>query len=252
MANRLAAASARSPRRAEIEREPGAGRQPRPERQQAFVGADAASRPAAPAAPARSGCRAGPATCARRRRVGMASLSAIGPITASIASRVAPPGRSRVGVAVVRSSTVDSRPTGHGPPSRISVTAIAQRFGDMLGAGRADGAAAIGRGRGDRPAGGADQRLRHRMRRRADRHRVEPGRRQQRDRRVLRARQHQRERSRPEARGELVGRRRSSAPGASPRPASSTWLISGLNCGRPLASKIAATARSLVASPPRP
>ena len=46
----------------------------------------------------------------------------MGPITASIASRVAPPGRSRVGVAVVRSSTVDSRPTGHGPPSRISGT----------------------------------------------------------------------------------------------------------------------------------
>ena len=52
----------------------------------------------------------------------MAWLSATGPITASIASRVAPPGRSSVGVAVVRSSTVDSSPTSHGPPSRISFT----------------------------------------------------------------------------------------------------------------------------------
>ena len=54
--------------------------------------------------------------------VGRASLTAIGPITASIASRVAPPGRSRVGVAPVRSSTVDSTPTRQGPPSRISGT----------------------------------------------------------------------------------------------------------------------------------
>ena len=52
----------------------------------------------------------------------MASLSTMGPITASIASRVAPPGRSRVGGAVVRSSTVDSSPTSHGPPSRIIFT----------------------------------------------------------------------------------------------------------------------------------
>ena len=252
MANRLAAASARSPRGLRLSVDAGAGRHVGPERQQAFIGGDGRRARAAPAAPARSGCASWPGDLRAASPVGMASLSAMGPITASIASRVAPPGRSRVGV---RGREIEHR-RFESDVARPAIEdhrhPIAQRFGDMLGAGRADGAAAIGRGRGDRPADGADQRLRHGMRRRAHRHRVEAGRRQQRDRRVLRARQHEGERSRPEARGELVGRRRSSCTSRCASPASSTWLISGLNCGRPLASKIAATARSLVASPPRP
>src|SRR5436305_19778 len=49
----------------------------------------------------------------------------MGPITASIASRVAPPGRNRVGLSVVRSSTVDSSPTRDGPPSGSNFAASA-------------------------------------------------------------------------------------------------------------------------------
>ena len=46
------------------------------------------------------------------------------PITASISLREMPPGRRMVGWGVVRSSTVDSMPTRHGPPSRIRSTEL--------------------------------------------------------------------------------------------------------------------------------
>ena len=182
-ANRLAAASPRSPAGLRLSVTPGAGERLRAERQQAFVGGDGRRARAAPAGPARSGSASWPGDLrggvARRAGRRSARSGRSPPRSPRAWRRRAAAGSA---CAVVRSSTVDSTPTAHGPPSRIIVTAIAQQFGDMLGAGRADGAAAIGRRRGDRPAGGADQRLRHRMRRRADRHGVEPGRRQQRDR----------------------------------------------------------------------
>ena len=83
--------------------------------------------------------------------------------------------------------------------------AIAQGLRDMFGPGRADGAAAVGGRPRDRPARRPDQRLGDRMRRRADRHGIEAGGRQQRDGRTRAARQHQRKRARPEARRQPVG-----------------------------------------------
>ena len=59
------------------------------------------------------------------------------------------------------------------------------------------------------------------------------------------------ERPGPEARGERCARSIEAAS-ASPRRASATWTMSGLKRGRSFAAKIAATARSLVASAPRP
>ena len=52
---------------------------------------------------------------------------------------------------------------------------IAELGHDMAGFGRADPAGKVGRGGGDRPPGGAQQRLRHRVGGGADRHRVEAG-----------------------------------------------------------------------------
>ena len=92
-----------------------------------------------------------------------------------------------------------------GPAVEDQRHARAQRLGHMLGARRADGAAAVGRGRGDRPAGGTDQGLRDGMRRRADRHGIETCGRQQGNGRAWTARQHQCEWPRPEPRRQLVG-----------------------------------------------
>ena len=190
---------------AEIERDPGAGRHVAPERQQAFVCGD--------------GGRAQPH---QSRRCVMA-LELARRLAGGVARRNGVAQRDRTDHRLDRlarrsTGTQQGRRRGREVEYRQfepdcaraaiedHLHPIAQRFGHVLGAGRADGAAAIGRGRGERPADGAHQRLRHRMRRRAHRHRVEPRRRQQGDGRILCARQHQGERSRPEARGELVGR----------------------------------------------
>ena len=59
--------------------------------------------------------------------------------TSSICARVMPPGRNTRGVPPVRSTTVDSTPTWHGPPSRISGTRpsmSSKTSGAVVGLGR--------------------------------------------------------------------------------------------------------------------
>ncbi len=118
-----------------------------------------------------------------------------------------PPGRSSTGVSPVRSSTVDSRPTGQRPPSRISAGASPRSCGDMVRRGRAQPARTVGRGRGDRSLGGAQQGLGDRVRGGADRHRVEPGRGEQREPAVGAARQDEAQRPRPEPPDKIAGAR---------------------------------------------
>ncbi len=222
------------------------------EGQQALVGRRPPLPQVARGATARSGCRSWPGDLRAASPLGIASLSAIGPITASISSRVAPPGRSRVGVGgrEIEHRRFDADEAG--PAIEDHRRARAERLRDMLGAGRAHLAAAIGRGRRDRPAG-----------RRAsapgpsgwDGARIAT---------VSRPAVASRAMVEPSARGSTSvsgpGQKRAASfsavslqrTKARAAAASRTWLISGLNCGRPLASKIAATARSLVASPPSP
>ena len=76
----------------------------------------------------------------------------------------------------------------------------------MAGDRRAEPAGAVGAGRGHRAAGFAHQRLRHRMVRRAYRHRLQPGADQPGNRRVRPSRQHEGQRARPEGFGEAQRR----------------------------------------------
>ena len=163
-ANRLAAGLGEIAAGAEIVGQPGARRHVRPEGQQALVGSDAG--------------RLQPHRPRRRIVAGELAGRFAAPIAATASGiaqrdRARSPPRSprawrrrdaaRSASAVVRSSTLDSRPTAQGPPSRISGTRSPSDLATCSAPGRADGAAAVGRGRRDRPAGGADQRLRHRM-----------------------------------------------------------------------------------------
>lgn len=79
---------------------------------------------------------------------------------------------------------------------------------------------------------------------------VETGADEKRDRRCRKARQDERDAARPEGAGKRVGLRREAGMGCCSRP--ETCTMSGLKVGRPLASKMLATARSFVASAPRP
>ncbi len=81
----------------------------------------------------------------------------------------------------------------------------AQLCGDMRGLGRADPSRAVGRGRRDRAPRRIQQRLRDRIGRYADRHRVEPGARQERHPAVRAAAQHEAQRPRPEPAGDVPG-----------------------------------------------
>ena len=74
-----------------------------------------------------------------------------GPMTASIASTVTPPGRSSTGSSPDRSSTVDSTPTAHGPLSSTAAMRPDSSVQHMLRRGRTDLAGAVGRRRRDRP-----------------------------------------------------------------------------------------------------
>ena len=136
--------------------------------------------------------------------------AATGPMTASIWARLTPPGRRIVGTSPERSSTVDSMPTRHGPPSRIRSTAApssARTWSAVVGL---DVVRLVGRRRCDRA--GADDRerpqqlqrdrvIRHPQpdRRPAGRHELGDGRGR---------RQHQRQRPRPEGRRQVVRHRR--------------------------------------------
>ena len=117
---------------------------------------------------------------------------------ASSSSTVTPPGRSRTGSAPLRSSTVDSTPTLHGPLSSTASIRPASPSSTCRARGRADLARPVGRRRRDRPAHRAQQRQRQWHGRHAHRQRVQPGPGQQRDRTIRPARQHQRQRPRPE------------------------------------------------------
>ena len=99
----------------------------------------------------------------------------MGPSSASSASRVTPPGRSRMGSAPVRSSTVDSSPIGQRPACQDQADAGAQDFPPHARRGRADGAGAVGAGCGDRTPHGSQQRAGHGMVGDPHRDRVETG-----------------------------------------------------------------------------
>ena len=92
---------------------------------------------------------------------------------------------------------VDSSPTAQGPGVEHQRDAVAELLDDMLGAGRAEPAGAVGRGRGERAAERLDHRVR-RPARRAERDRRKPGNRQRMDRRIGRERHHERQRTGPE------------------------------------------------------
>lgn len=116
---------------------------------------------------------------------------------------------------------------------------------------RAQPAGEIGRGGGDRPSGRSDQRARHRMRRCPQGDGGQAGTDQPRKGEAAR-----RGSTRVNGPGQKRSINRSARSSSRARrracAASSTWTIKGLKLGRPLAAKIAATARSLPASAPRP
>ena len=93
-----------------------------------------------------------------------------------------------------------STPTGQGPPSSTSSTAVAQVRRDMGGLGRADPARRVGAGGGHRQQHGLEQGACHGMGGDADRHRVQPGGGDARQGRARRLRQDQGQRPRPERR----------------------------------------------------
>ena len=171
IANRLAAASARSPSRRQVQHLGEAGRRLRPEGEQRFA------RPGLGCIEAQRQARRIMARqlAGRARRGGSASGVATGPSTRAqfLERDAARPQQRRCRAGRGRAPSIRPRPrTGR---RRGSARPAAQLGGDMLGRGRADPARAVGRGRGERPPGRAQQRLRHRMRRHPHRHRVEPG-----------------------------------------------------------------------------
>ena len=150
------------------------------------------------------------------------------------------PGRSSVG-ASTSDSTVDSMPDAR----RTAVQrVVGQRFGNVRGRGRREFREAVGAGRGDRHARGANQLERHRVRRHAQADGRQSGGDDVGNFRAAWG---------PPA---SAGRASSGAPAvrrlrASATPASraisteSTCTISGLVRGRPLASKMRATASAI-------
>ena len=142
--------------RAEVQHHRGTGERLRPERQQSLVGCDRARVEAD---------RAGWGIVARllaraERRLDPCRApgrGASGPISASIRLRTRPPGRSSRGAGPVRSTTVDSRPMGQGPPSRMTSTRCPERRCDVIRRGRADLARRIGARRCDRQDGRLEQ-----------------------------------------------------------------------------------------------
>ena len=162
------------------------------------------------------------------------------------------PSRRITGASPVTSTTVDSSPIGAGPPSRMMATRSAEVCLHVRRERRAHMAGAVGAGRRDRPIGGAQESLGEGMGGNPQRDGVEAGGRQIGHRaprlpwRITRVRapgQNAAANCRP------LSVRRPSRKAAS---VSGTCTISGLKCGRPLAAKIAATARPFVASAPRP
>ena len=183
----------------------------------------------------------------RRRRSGR-------PRTSASAARVMPPSRStRPAAAASTSTTVDSVPAASARHRGSCATRLPRSASTCCSRGRADVTRAVGARRRDRPIRGAQQGLTatacagtlHRDGVETRRWRVRRCRRRA-----------------------AAASTRVSAPGqnaaanwrravaelarAVPPPASGTCTISGLKRGRPLAAKIAATARPLVASAPRP
>ena len=77
---------------------------------------------------------------------------ASGPTTASISSRAMAPGRSSTGLSPSKPITVDSRPSGAGPPSRMKSTLPPGLRRHAAARGGADPPGRIGAGRGDRAA----------------------------------------------------------------------------------------------------
>ena len=126
---------------------------------------------AAPAASARSAMRAGRVIAAHRR---VRFCACIGPMTASIASTVVPPGRNSTGS--------DPRKIEHGGfhahRTRSAVEhgrdAPGQIVQDVLRRGGTHFAGAVRRGRGDRPSDFSQQRQRRGVRRDTHRQRIEP------------------------------------------------------------------------------
>ena len=114
------------------------------------------------------------------RRPGVPS----GPATASIVSRAIAPGRSRTGLPPSNPITVDSRPSGVGPPSRMKSTLPRRLSAHMRGGCGADFAGGVGAGRGDRHARGREQLLRDGFARHAHGDGVQSGADQKRQRRA--------------------------------------------------------------------
>ena len=175
-ANRLAAASARSPASRATARLGGAGRRRGPKASSASPGATRRAPRAAAAAPARNGSPACRASAARSPRAGARDrperrLERLERDAARAQQRGAR--RSDRARSIRR-----RRGTGRRRGSRRSGRRA--RLATWSARGRADAAGAVGAGRRDRPSGGAHKRLRQRMRRHAHRQRVEPGAGQQR------------------------------------------------------------------------
>ena len=144
-------------------------------------------------------------------RVGPGSVGAPVPVPLRVGRarpradpRGRPPGRSRLGRSPERSTTVLSRPTGHGPPSRTSVDGLAEIGGDVLGLGRAHPARRIGARCGNGCRDRMQQRLGDGMRRDPHRHGAKAGRGPGRDIGARQPGQHQGERTGPEGAGDRL------------------------------------------------
>ncbi len=139
------------------------------------------------------------AISAPRRDPAGGSPRCTGPMSASRSSTATPPGRSRTGCSPVRSSTVDSTPTAHGPlsstaamrpdnPSSTCCAVVGLTAPDRFADGAAIGVAA---------SRSSDKR--NRMPGHPHRQRIQPGAGEQSHRTIRAARQHQRQRPRPES-----------------------------------------------------
>ncbi len=126
----------------------------------------------------------------------------------SMASRGIAPGRSRTGRSFSKPTMVDSSPSRRGSAVENQFDLTQKSFGDVFRRSRAHLARRIGARRGDGHPGGCQEALRDRLRRHADRDRVEARAHQIAETRIRLARQHQRQCARPEPFGEIARRTR--------------------------------------------
>ena len=236
-ANRLAAASIRSPRAERLSTcaacaAPAASC--RAEGQQRLAGGDARRVEAQPRA--RRVVRGQLARRHRRVVCRSAPASASGrPSTRSMSPRARAPGRSSAG-SPRQATMVDSSPIGRRSAVDDQFDAPAQVGQHVRRRGRRDVAGPIRRRRHHRPAERRQQVLRHRMVGHPQRDAVEPGGGEVGDRAAGSLRHHQRQRSRPECLREPLGGRGRIGPARAPPPRPATCAISGLKDGRPFAS----------------